>query len=195
MVKNKEDLFNYVLTIAFVLLILIFLVFIVQISRYVFSDVGQIKDHVVLTHDLLEDIGDVEVAVLSKDSNLDLANDLDNVNNNINLSLINFVSFQKDLTGAAYINMNENKAVLSLVFSSEVSQIDGIYYLKIKNLSSIDKGDKILYKINELKSVFGVARVFVVHDNSLEVFDIQTKELISIDADKLLGKVILRFEE
>ena len=191
MISGKDNLFSYVLTVGFVLLILVFLVFVVQISRFVLSDAIVIQEHVANTKGLLEDITEVEkfARVNNVDEKMVVLD-----NKDLNTTFFSFTNFERDIDSAAFVNMNENKGVLSIIFNSSIGVDKGIYYLNVDNLNDISKDDMVLYRVDNGLDL-RVARVFLVKDDVVSLFDVEESKSYKVGIDAIVGKIILRVEK
>lgn len=207
MKKNKK-LFNYILSMFFILLILFVLLLMIYISRVVLDDNGTFKEHVTDTKKLLDNIEKVEKTV----DNIEYVpnNQFLNYNEIEDLNFIFNANFKK-INKVYYLNSKENKGIISFTLNSNVSRIDDFYYLNIENLTNIENSDVLIYNIdfkeydldlnlysdkrNFLNNVsYGV--VFEKHnfENNfeLEVFDFQLKEVIFLNKKDILGEFLLK---
>jgi hypothetical protein len=176
--KKNTNLFNYTLSIGFILLVMIFLISLVGISRSVLSDSETIRDHVQTTQDLLEDITEVELTVEENEKI-----------NGFNLGKNNIINYKQNILDISYININENKSIITLILDSELKEYNNVYYLKYKNLYEINKTDQIIYSLDN-QIFFG--KVLEIELNILKVLNFETKEIDKITFDKVLGKIIVK---
>ncbi len=183
--KNDHKLFNYTLSIGFILLIVVFIVVMIVMSRYVLSETNSISNYVFEAQTLLEDVNEVEVS--TKDSNL-VGVQIDDKD----LLRLKFNNYQENILDVSSINIKDNKSIISIVLDSKIETIDNIYYLKIDNLSDISKGYELVY-VNEESLEFG--KVFSVNMNKVRVLNVESKELVDLEFVDILGKVILEYDK
>lgn len=180
--KKKDKLFNYTLSVAFILLIVIFLTSIISISRYVLSDGNAIQEHVVTTKNLLEDIERVEKSVETQE-NTEIKT-VTSVSRNKKIS-----NYDNNIIQTNYLNVNENKSILTFTLNKEIIELNGIYFTNYANKNEIEKSDIILYNVKEQGSVL------TKNDEKIKVFNFETSETEDIEFGNILGKIIYENEE
>lgn len=177
--KNDRKIFNYILSIGFILLIVLFLISLIGISRSVLSGSLIVKEHVHNTQNLLQDISEVEKSVEENTKTEDTAQ--------ITSENIKTSNFKNNILDASYTNINENKSVITFILNSEISQENNTYYLKYKNQTEIEKNDIILYYD---KDEFKTGKITTIAEQSLKVININTMHMEEITTTNILGKII-----
>lgn len=172
--KQDERYLNYLFTLGFILLIVIFIVSIVLISRVVLSEETTIGEHVKSTQLLLEDINQVE-----KSHNDTLAQ---SANNFLRLDLSDL-----NVTGISHYTINENKSILTLMLDSPIDKIDNTYFVKIKDFSKIKNNEVLVYNFNE-EIKFG--RFIGLEDNLYIFSDLNNEKIEKVDKPQILGRLI-----
>lgn len=171
--KKDEGYLNYLLTLGFILLIVIFIVSIVLISRIVFTDSTSIGEHVINTKDLLEDISDVKQPS----------------NNTLNIEDLNIVKYNDlEISDISFHNINENKSVLTVFLNNEIETNEGYYYMKIKNIENLKKGANLVYY--NTNGDFIDCAFFVDFNKENLILTKDDEKIIDIEKDKILGKFI-----
>jgi len=179
MTKTKENFLNYILSMGFIILIIIFLSSIVFISRYVLSNSDNvIENHVKITQIFLDDIKEVES--ITKSDNLSLNSNIEN----IDFFKVNYNDFI--VSKPHIINLKDNTSIFTFYINGEIGNVDNTYYKKIKNLSVIDKKDIILYE----ESRVGI--VLEVKHEEVKVLNEKNNIVEVTSFDKILGKVFFR---
>ena len=174
--KKKDRYINYILTLAFIFLIVLFLVSIVLISRVVFSDDTSIGAHLQETQDLIKDANEV------KNSNQTFENHIDSIiySDYINNSLIN---------ETAIFDLNNNRSILTYVFDSKINKENGYIYLDIKNLSNINNKEIILFKY-ENKYELGLILEYDPKTQIANMKDLKKHQILDISKENILGKLM-----
>jgi len=178
MTKKNEKVLNYILTLGFIFTIVIFLVLIVGISRFVLSDNSSLGAHVKTTTNLLENIEVVENQTTNTDFQKSNYNYLSINTNSVNIS------------DYSYYNTNNNKSFFTIKLNQEIFESDDYLYLKVKNLEKIEKGNILLY--NNSKNETKLARVLIIEDDSFEVSDIESTQIIQISKKQLIGELLYK---
>jgi hypothetical protein len=112
--------------------VVLFLLAFTLVSRLTLSDYNPIGEHVATTQGLLNDIGDVEKAANPRNGSI--------VSSDQDLLKINYNELK--ITDISVVGVNENKSIVSFFVEGEVSsEGDEFYYVKIKDFSSLEKGD------------------------------------------------------
>lgn len=174
--KKKDKLLNYTLSVGFILLIVIFLTSIISISRYVLSDGNAIQEHVVTTKNLLEDIERVEKSVETQENT-----EIQTITTSKNKKIANY---EKNIKQISYLNINENKSILTFTLNKEIKELNNINYIEYENQSFIEKNDVILYNVKE-KGV-----ILTNNQEELKVFNFESSETEEIEFGNILGKII-----
>lgn len=181
--KNNQKLFNYALSIGFIVLIVVFIFSLVVISRAVLSDTNPIRDYVENTRSLLDDVSDVEVQI----------DDVEGVQiDDRDLLRLKFNNYQENILEVADLNINENKSILTVVLNSKIGVRNNVYYLIVKNSSELNKGYEVVYEDIGGNLEFG--KVFSVSGNDLKILNVDSKEILTINVNDILGKVLLKDE-
>lgn len=181
--KSKDRLLSYTLSVGFVVLILIFLILLITISRFVFEGTNTITDHVTETKTILDNIQEVERSVDSTDSAKIDTIKLDVLENN----------YEKDIQDVSYMNIKDKTSIISLAFNSTIGVTDtGIYYLKLENISGLEQGEKIVFKSD---SQIRTGYVFTVKDDYslINIVNFDQKERLDINYSDVIGKVVLEY--
>lgn len=172
--KQDERYLNYLFTLGFILLIVIFIVSIVLISRVVLSEKTTIGEHVKNTQLLLEDISQVEK----------------NYNNTFTQSPNRFLKLELsdlNVTDISYYTINENKSILTLILDSPIDKINNIYFIKIKDFNKVKNNEILVYNFNEN---IKFAR-FIGLENNLYIFsDLNNEKIEKVDKSQILGRLI-----
>lgn len=157
---------NYLLTISLVLLVIIFVVTLMSISRFVLSDFNPIGEHVMQTQNLLNEVGDVQEAVNSSKIVL---------NNDAYLSL-SYKGFQA--TEIAYINVNSTRSIVTMFFNTEVGSInEEIYYFRINDSSNLNTGEILVFendgvRLGEFVSLNDEGEVLIIDSYDQKVLEV-----------------------
>lgn len=178
--KKNVMVINYLMYIGLILLVIVFLILLVSISRFVLSDYNPIGAHVMNTKNLLEDINEVEKVAIST-QNVTLISETGE-----DFFRLNYDGF--NIRDVSYININENKSIVSMYFTSEIADInDEIYYIKIKDIDNFEKGDIVLYnsieepRVGEFLSVDEQGKIIIVNQN--------TEKLEEASEEGILGRI------
>lgn len=183
MKKNNDKLFNYTLSVGFIVIILIFLVLIIQISRIVFNDDNSIQEHVSTTKNLLDNINEVEKSV---EKNEELTHQL---NQNMHYSTNKISNYQENVKDVSYLNINEDKAIISIVVDSEIHKIENTYYLKTDNINDLAISDNIVF----LDENIYLGKIFEIEDDStIKLITLDNQSTKIIDFTNVLGKVVIQ---
>lgn len=173
--KKDERYLNYLFTLGFILLIVIFIVSIVLISRVVLSDQSSISEHVKSTQSLLDNINDVE----------SLKNHTDESSSAVTFLRLNLAGL--NVTDISYYNVNENKSILTMFLTSQIENVGDVYYMKIKNFSTIQKNEVLVYNFND-EIRYGK---FLDIDENLYIFnEINNDKVEKTDKSQILGRLI-----
>ncbi len=172
---QNEKLFNYMLSAAFILLIVIFLALMIQISRYVLRDDTILQEHVINTRDMLENIESI-------DKNSEIKH---TINQELSKKTLNI---EKHIKEISYLNVNKDKSILTLILNSKINNIDCTYYLEINNFHELNTNNIVLYtnKENINKGV-----IFVIeNENTIKLYNLETSEIEVTSFENIIGKVI-----
>jgi len=120
-VEKKEQFVNYLLSIGFIFLVVLFLSSMIFISRFVLSTAeAPINQHIQITKNILDDIKEVKPSKnesygghLSKESYL----------------RVNYKNF--NLEKPYFININKNKSIFTFRINGEIKNDNNIYYKKV----------------------------------------------------------------
>jgi len=179
MKTKKKLLINYLFSIGFIFLIVIFLSSIVFISRTVLSNAQEpISDHVKNTQNILEDI--LEVESITKSSAQNSSNYINNNNKFLNSNSTSLKIFDE-----AYINVDENKSIFTFFIDGEIVKLNNSYYKKLKNFSKLLTKDTIAYNSNE------IGNILEIKNEKLKVLNSNTHKIDSINSNDILGIVFL----
>lgn len=174
--KKNVMLLNYVLSIGLIILVVIFLVSLITISRFVLSDVTPLGAHVINTKSLLEGINEVERTAL-------LTNSTDSSQHNY--LQLNDIGFQ--VTDISYLNVNKNKSIVTMFFDSPIGSInDQVYYVEVKTVDSLIKNELLIFE--DVNTRFGKF-VSVNDDGDLVVVNVETQKVDEINPSKLVGRI------
>lgn len=180
---NQENVIRYLLTIGFTLFIFIILFLFLIVSRLVLSDTTPFGEHVIITKNLLQDIEKVEKAA-SQDTILE-----QNYTYKQNNAFMKFNYVYVNITDISYRNFNENRSVITLILDKQIySTYNGVYYFKLENLTSLEKGEIIVY--NSIEPKIGE---FLEYDGeNIAVFaNIESKNIEKIETNEIMGRVFL----
>lgn len=175
----KEDKYlNYLFTLGFILLIVIFIVSIILISRVVLSEDTQLGEHVKSTKTLLEDI--IQVDDIKNQTYLEKSD------------IFKLDFSELNVTDIAFRNVNENKSILTVFLTSEIVKENEIYYIKIKDINSLQNNNLIAYKsdgniyIGKFRGIEDEEHVFIESELNLAG---------KIENSQILGLVIYKKNE
>lgn len=174
--KKNMKLINYFLSIGLTLLVVIFLISIITISRFVFSDVTPIGEHVINTKILLDDVNEVQK---SKEEGVNVSLTADDFLRVSHLSL--------NITDFAYINVNEDKSIVTMFIDSEIGNIENTtYYVKIKDYGTLQRGEPVVY----VGDWYRTAEFLSIRGTNAIVIDYEDDALVEIKVDDLVGRVL-----
>lgn len=179
---DQEKIIRYLLTIGFTLFIFIILFLFLVVSRLVLSDTTLFGEHVKTTQNLLQNIDKVEKAA-SQDPNI-----VQNYTYKQNNAFMKFNYVYVNITDVSYRNFNENRSVITLILDKEIRSTNtGIYYFKIENLSSLEKGEIVVYNLVEPK----IGEFLEFEENTLVIANSDAKTIDKINSDEILGRVFI----
>ncbi len=179
---NQDTVIRYLLTIGFTLFIFVILFLFLIVSRLVLSDVTPFGEHVKTTQNLLEDIDKVEKAVI-QDPLIPENNTYTEKNSFVKFNYVNI-----NITSIAYTNINENKSIITLVLDKEIEKTQNeLYYFKIKNLTTLEKGEIIVYDSLDPK----LAEFIEFEEELAIVAEKDLKTIHKIEKTEILGRVLL----
>lgn len=182
MLNSNEKLNNYFLNIGFVLLLVIFLVSLIGISRVVLSDNSNFQQHVISTSSLLQDIEEVE-----KNTKL-LENQTQKLINR-NLITYKLESNSFDITDFSFKKINENKSLLVIHTKEEIFQIDNFIGIKPNNLSNLQVNDVVIYFENQ------IGAIIEFKEEKVEIFNFEKEIIESIQKEEILGLILFENEK
>jgi hypothetical protein len=176
--EKKDTLFNYVLSLGFILFLFLFLISLVMLSRFVLSDNNSnIQTVVSSTQDLLE-----EVETVTK-----------NAEKNTNLESLSYVPFDVSLKklgviDSVYLNINSRGiSYVTLTINSTIEEYKG--YGIIKNEELLSKGTHIIYQEDNTGIILSN------NDDSFKVFDDEKLEVVEITKEDIIGIIILKLDK
>ena len=96
------------------------------------------------------------------------------------------------MTDISHYNVNENKSILTFILTSEIENVDNVYYIKIKDLNAINKNEVLVYNFNEeVKS-----GEFLEREDEMFVFtDLNEDKLERVHKTQILGRLIYNKNE
>ncbi|MFW5704374.1 MAG: hypothetical protein ACOCXG_00900 [Nanoarchaeota archaeon] len=169
--------YNYGLTLLFIVVIIAFLLILVLMSRFVFSDVSPIGEHVLQTKDLLKNIDEVK-SRFTNESGGDFAD--------FNL---NFASIP--IGTVSVVNVNENRSFFSIELPGEVKRENEYYYLNAE-IGNLGKGDLVLFKREgELET----GRIATIENEGITVISLEDSEFYDLNKDNYVGVFLLKKNE
>ena len=181
---QKKRLLNYFLSMAVILLVVVFLLSLVSISRYVMDDSALLSSHVNDTKNLLENVDEVSKAAERQERD--------------NRTLITkegaFLRLQYkgfNVTDVAYKNVHENKSIFTVIMDESIEERDGIYYVGISNYSRMAKGDVVAY---EEDGEVVIGEYVDIEEGRFIFREVGTTNLVEIQRSRLLGYVIFQEE-
>lgn len=180
---DQEKVIRYLLTIGFTLFIFIILFIFLIVSRLVLSDTTPFGEHVITTKNLLDDIEKVEKAASQDSLN-------QNYTYKQNNAFMKFNYIYVNISDISYKNFNENRSIITLILDKEIlSTNTGLYYFKIENVSTLEKGEIIIYDRAYLK--IGEFLEFE-EEGKIAVFaNSETKSVEKIETSEIVGRVFL----
>ena len=170
---------NYFLTICFILLIIVFIISLIAMSKLVLTQIEPIQKHVADTRNLLEDIHEVEKATTNK-TNLE---DISKFGKK-NYFEFNYKGF--NVTSLSFNNVNKNKSIVTFFINKPIGESEGIYYIAIDNLDELANGDTIVY-LSDLGTQTG--RFISFQEGKLLVEESENTQITQIPKEWFLGKV------
>ena len=179
---NQDTFIRYLLTIGFTLLIFIILFLFLIVSRVVLSDVTPFGEHVKSTQNLLEDIDKVEKAVI-----FDSTKTINNTYSEKN-SFLKFNYVYVNIIDSSYTNINENKSIITLILDKEIYKTqNNIYYFKIDNLTTLRKGEILVYDKTEPK----LAEFIEFESELVIIAEKDLKTIHKVNKDEIIGRILL----
>ena len=175
MVKS-DRLVNYTLSMGLIILILLFLIAIVQISRYVLEDSNPVMGHVASTRDLLSNIEAVEKNVVTDNANFNNLRCADHLEN--------------DITRIDTYNMPDGTGIVTYVFDSRVQRFNDTYYLEVSGIDDIRVGEHIVFRKND----FNQGVIYAIENDVIKVVNFETKNSFELSINDVIGKVIVRLD-
>lgn len=183
MAKKSQKYLSYLLSIGFTMLIFLFLVVLVLISRVVLSDVSPVSEHVINTKNLLENIEEVEkVAHINSSASMEDFNQEDIERLYKKNSYIN-----EYVLDANHKNLKD-KSIFTVFFKEQIEKVNNAYYFKLENASTLNKDDLIIYDNDKIGRVIGVG------DKITSVIDVENKRIIEINNLLINGRVFMIME-
>lgn len=170
---KKEQYFNYLGSLVFVSLILLFLFSLVFISRFALDDTGVLQDYVQSTKTLLDDIDEVQKEVESFNSNI----------SRVDLKNIEIFDSSYGVIDSSYLNIKNTGAFFTLKFDHPIIEFNNYYLLDVDDNFTYFKGQRIIYGGNE-----GI--IVEINDNTLEIYDLDTARINPVTKEGVLGVVI-----
>ena len=169
---KKEQVFNYIGSLVFISVILLFLFSLVFISRFALNDTGGLQEYVVSTKTLLEDIDEVQKEVRNETSPT-------------RIDLKNFHVFDESygVEDISYLNNKDKESFFTLRFNSTIKETEKYYILEIDEDYEFIKGQRILFLENE-----GI--VLENEENTIEVYNIETTRITTIKKEEIGGVII-----
>jgi len=184
MKKKNQQFVNYLLTIGFIFLVVLFLTSIVFISRGVLSNPQFINSSVKdLKPNILENINEVETLTkITKNNTLNLPL------NKVDFDFFKIQSNDFSLNDSFFLNINKNKSIISFRINGEIGSIGNrIFYKKIKNSSNILKKDIVVYSKSRIGQVLSVNK-----DLEIKVLNLDTNKIEITNSSLIEGRVFLR---
>lgn len=182
--KTETKLFNYILSIAFIVFIVLILGSLIFIGRYVLSEENVVGDYVTSTKSLLDDVNEVDVPI-------DEVFSCTNVDQR-NIERFKFNSFEDSITGFSVLNVNKDKGIISFVFDSQIEQFGDLYYIVLKDETRLEEGFDVVYVTEE--NGFDYGRVFSIENGGCKIFNAESKEVVNVAREDILGKVLFKDE-
>jgi hypothetical protein len=170
---KKEQLFNYLGSLVFVSLILLFLFSLVFISRIALDDSSGLQSYVESTKTLLDDIDKVQKEVES----------INSTSTRIDLKNIEVFDNTYGVTDSSYLNIADTGAFFTLKFGYPIIEYAQYYVLDVDSAFNYSKGQRVVYLMSE-----GI----VVENNidSLEIYNLNTARITTIQKSDVMGVVI-----
>lgn len=170
---KKEQVFNYIGSLVFVSIILLFLFSLVFISRFALDDTSGLQEYVESTKILLEEIDEVQQQVSNTSSNP----------TRIDLKNLNVFDSSYDIIDGSYKNIRDEGAFFTIKFNSTITENEKYFILEVDKEFDYVKGQRIIYLNNE-----GI--VLENEENSLEVYDLETARIGTINKQDIEGVII-----
>lgn len=175
---KQSRLVNYTLSMGLIILILLFLIALVQISRYVLEDTSPVVGHVTSTRDLLSNIEAVE-------KNVEESRILDNVNFN-NLRCTDHL--EADIKRIDTYNMPDGTGIVTYILKDRVQRFNDTYYLEVNSLDDLKIGEHIVFR----RSKFNEGVIYDIEEETIKVVNFDTKNSYEISIKDVIGKVVVR---
>lgn len=179
--RTQKNITNYFLTICFILLIVVFVISLIAMSKLVLTGIDPIQRHVADTQTLLDDIQEVEKVTTDKLNTTFDASFLDESE----YFEFNYKGF--GVTDISYRNVNQNKSIVTFFFDKSIGEIEGYYYVIVQNLSSLAQGDQLIYLSPEGTET----GKYISHeeDGTIILGKTTSSQLRQVPKEWLLGKV------
>lgn len=191
MKKEKySQLVNYLFSLGFILLLIIIFLFMSYISKFVFSDNEAIKEHVISTREIFEEIGEVKrtTEILQESNNVSKKNEYDTYEipeispNKLNYKIIDI----------AHVNINDSKSFMTIQLDRKIYTFENMYYIQIKNSTELSKADPIIYLSNSdiYEGTIITSTKDITNEKTIHIINSKTKTIDEIEYKDILGKII-----
>ncbi len=173
---------NYMFSLGFIFLLVIMIFSFSAISKFVFQENTAIQEHVKNTQTLLDNIDEVKRSTSENKS-------IEETNNNIYSDTFIDLDLQGyQLNDISYLNIENNKAIMTFIINSKISDYNNTYYLEIKDSSKLKPGYYVLFT-NE--GNINKGKIITIIDNELTIFDEKNKQLSKAYYNDILGRIIM----
>lgn len=181
MSKSNEKFFNYLLTIGFILILVIFSVSLIGISRMVLSDESNFQQHVITTTTLLQDIEEVEKTTRNQENQTQVLIEEELIKEKLEQNSFN-------ITDYSFTNL-EDKTVLVLYLDSKIFQIDKYIIVEITSVDNLSVNDKIIYFSDEVGSVVDIEKDYI------RIYSFERKIIEEVPKNEIRGLILFENEE
>lgn len=173
--KKKEYFVNYILTICFILLVVLFLISMIGISRVTLNESPQVRDHVGNAKELLDQIENNH-------------NEIDSLSQTGIGSFGNGIySPSFSIEDVSHLNIREDRAFITFRIDSQIKQEKNIYYVEIKDFKELSQGDLILLSDQE---TFEKAEFLSLEEDHILAYDKQNNKIEQIDFENIKGVIV-----
>ncbi len=181
----KRDFFvNYLGSLAFISIILLFLFSLLFISRFTLDEGGDLHNYVSSTKTLLDDIDEVEKNVNSINGS---------VSNRFSLYDVKLVGSDFGVLSESYINSNVGDSFFTLKFNYSILEFENYYIIDIDENFDFKNGQVVLFEELDNDLVYE-AIVLSDETNYIEAYNVGESKIENVLKKTILGVVIYEKE-
>lgn len=175
----RKNMMNYILSIGFIFITVLFLTALFGITRFVLADADSVQSHVISTRDLLEDIERVEQAAQKVNETPVL----------IPRTFIDLNSSYASLNSSSLRNVANSKGVAAFKFNQPLLQEGDLYYFAVSDIDKLSKGQLVLYS-NSLEE--GLFVSFEEDDLEVYLYLVTEDRYVRVPQSEIRGVVFFR---